>query len=73
MKILKVLTRYYNSYSQVHSIDSRKIGEITRIDIRLSFENNTRVEDVINLQNQMQDELGSQFGDCTINIIVGKG
>ena len=47
LKILKVLTRHYNSYAKFHSIDSRKIGEITRIDISLSFENNTRVEDVI--------------------------
>ena len=70
MKILKALTRYYNSYSQVYSIDSRKIGEITMIDINLSFENNTRVEEVINLQKQMQGDLNSQFDHCTINIIV---
>jgi divalent metal cation (Fe/Co/Zn/Cd) transporter len=70
MKILKVLTRYYNSYSQVHSIDSRKIGEITRIDMRLSFEDSTRVEDVIILQKQMQDEFDRLLGECTINIIV---
>ena len=72
LKILKTLTRHYNSYSQFHSIDSRKIGDITRIDIKLSFVNNTRVEEVINLQKQMQDELSSQFGNCTINIIVSK-
>ena len=70
MEILKVLTRYFDSYSQVYSIDSRKIGEITRIDMNLSFENNTRVEEVINLQKQMQDNLNSQFGNCTINIIL---
>jgi divalent metal cation (Fe/Co/Zn/Cd) transporter len=70
MKILKVLTRYYNSYSQVHSIDSRKIGEITRIDMRLSFEDSTRVEDVIILQKQMQDEFDRLLGECSINIIV---
>ena len=70
LKILKVLTRHYNSYSQFHSIDSRKIGEITRIDINLSFENDTRVENVINLQKQMQDDLNSQIGNCTVNIIV---
>ena len=70
MEILKVLTRYFDSYSQVHSIDSRKIGEITRIDMRLSFEDSTRVEDVIILQKQMQDEFDRLFGECSINIIV---
>ena len=72
MKILKVLTRHYNSYSQVYTIDSRKIGEITRIDINLSFENNTCVEEVINLQKQMQDEFDSYFGNCIVKITVGE-
>jgi divalent metal cation (Fe/Co/Zn/Cd) transporter len=70
LKILKVLTQHYNSYAQVHSIDSRKIGTVTRIDIHLSFENDTKVEEVTDLQKQMQDELISQFGNCNLNIIV---
>ena len=72
MKILKVLTRHYNSYAQVHSIDSRKIGEITRIDMNLSFENTTSVENVINLQKQMQDEFDSYFGHCIVKITMGE-
>ena len=72
LEILKVLTKHFDRYSQVHSIDSRKIGEITRIDIRLSFENDTRVERVIDLQHQMKDELGSQFDNCIVNIIMGE-
>ena len=72
MKILKVLTQHYNSYSQVHSIDSRKIGEITRIDMNLSFENDTKVEDVINLQKQMKDEFNTQFGNCIVKITIGE-
>ena len=72
LKILKVLTRHYNSYAKFHSIDSRKIGEITRIDISLSFENNTRVEDVINLQKQMKDDLNSQLGNCVVKITMEK-
>ena len=73
LKILKVLTKYYNSYSQVYSIDSRKIGDITRIEINLSFEDNTTVEDVINLQNQMNDELDSQLGNCILKLTMGDG
>ena len=72
MKILKVLTQHYNSYSQVHSIDSRKIGEITRIDMNLSFENDTKVEDVINLQKQMKDEFNTQRGNCIVKITMGE-
>ncbi len=72
LKILKALTRHYNSYSQVCSIDSRKIGDITLVDINLSFENNTMVEDVVNLQKQIQDELNSQFGNCIVKVTLGE-
>ena len=70
LKILKVLTKYFDSYSQVYSIDSRKIGENIRIDIKLSFEDNIKVLEVLNLQKQIQDELSGQLGNCTVNIII---
>ena len=41
MKILNILTRYYDSYSQFHSINSHKSGDVTMIDMHLSFEKNT--------------------------------
>lgn len=70
MKILNILTKHYSSYSQFHSIDSRKSGEVARVDIHLSFEEGTRVEEVANLQKKMQEELDSQLGDCVVNILV---
>ena len=70
MKILNILTKHYNIYSQFHSISSRKSGEVTMVDIHLSFEEDARVEDVADLQKQMQEELNSQLGNCVVNIIV---
>ena len=70
MKILAILTRYYSSYSQFHSINSQKSGDITRIDIHLSFEKGTSVDDVISLKKKIQDELNQIFENCSANIIV---
>ena len=70
MKILNVLTRYYDSYSQFHSINSHKSGDVTRIDIHLSFDKDTRVEEVVRLQKQMQNEIANQIDNCIVNIIV---
>ena len=70
MKILAILTRYYSSYSQFHSINSQKSGDITRIDIHLSFEKGTSVDEVISLKKKMQDELNQIFENCSANIIV---
>ena len=71
MKILSILTRHYDSYSQVHSVNSHKSGDCIRIDMHLSFERNTSFEEILTLKKQMQDELDSQFGNCIVNIIVG--
>ena len=70
MKILAILTCYYSSYSQFHSINSQKSGDITRIDIHLSFEKGTSVDEVISLKKKIQDELNQIFENCSANIIV---
>ena len=70
MKILNILTHYYDSYSQFHSINSHKSGDVTRIDIHLSFDKDTRVEEVVRLQKQMQNEIANQIDNCIVNIIV---
>ena len=72
MKILSILTRHCDSYSQVHSVNSHKSGDCIRIDMHLSFERNTSFEEILTLKKQMQDELDSQFGNCIVNIIVGE-
>lgn len=70
MTILNTLNKHYNSYSQFHSVNSRKNGEVTMVDIFLSFEAGTRVETIASLQKQMQEELGAHFGNCAVNVIV---
>ena len=70
MKILNILTRYYDSYSQFHSINSHKSGDAVRIDLHLSFEKDTRVEEVVWLKKQMQNEIASQIANCIVSIIV---
>ena len=72
MKMLNILIQHFNSYSQVHAIDSRKVGDTSMFDIHLSFEKNTSVEDVVKLQTKMQEEFDRQIGNCIVNIIVGE-
>lgn len=72
MKILNILNRYYNSYSQFHSINSHRSGETTRIDIHLSFEKDTTFEEILTLKKQMQGEFDGQFDNCIVNIILEK-
>ena len=70
MKILNILTRHYDSYSQFHSINSHKSGDAVRIDLHLSFEKDTKVAQVVRLQKQIQNEIASQIANCIVSIIA---
>ena len=70
MKILNIMTHYYDSYSQVHAVNSHKIGDSVRVDLHLSFEKQTSFEEIINLKKQMQKEFDVQMDKCVVNIVV---
>jgi divalent metal cation (Fe/Co/Zn/Cd) transporter len=70
MKILSILTQHYSSYTQCYSVNSHKSGDITMIDIHLSFEKNTTFEEILALKTKMQEEFDNQFGNCVVNIVV---
>ena len=72
LKILNILTRHYESYSEFHSINSHKSGDTIRIDIHISFEQNTTFEEILTLKKQMQNEFDAQLGNCVVNIIAGE-
>lgn len=70
MKILNILNRFFNSYSQFHSINSQKSGDLIRVDLHLSFEKGTTFKEIIKLKKEMQAEFDKQISNCTVNIIV---
>ena len=70
MKILNILTRFYDNYAQVNSINSHKVGGTVQIDLHLSFEENTSFQEIVKFKKQMQDEFNKQIGDCVVNIVV---
>ena len=72
LKILNVLTRYYDDYSQFYSINSHKSGDMIRIDLHLAFEGSTRFRDVVALKKQLQADFDAQLGSCEVNIFVGE-
>lgn len=72
IKILNILLKFYDGYSQVRSINSRKNGDTMQIDLHLSFENSTCYEEIVNINKRMQDEFDKEIGHCTVNIIVGE-
>lgn len=70
MKILKIMTRFYDRYSQLYAINSHKSGDVVQVDLHMSFEENTTFEEIIGLKKQMQIEFDRQIGNCFVSIIV---
>jgi divalent metal cation (Fe/Co/Zn/Cd) transporter len=71
MRILNILVRFYDRYSQVSAINSHKSGDVMRVDLYLSFEKNTNIEEIVEFKDQIQEEFDRQIGNCIVNIIVG--
>lgn len=70
IKILNTLNKFFNSYSQLYSINSHRNGTITQVDLHLSFDNETTFEQIIDLKNKLQIELNQKMDNCSVNIIV---
>ena len=53
-KILKVLTSHYDKYYEFHSVNSHRLGGQARIDIVLSFSDETTYTEITELKNILQ-------------------
>lgn len=70
LKILKVMSGFYDQYSQMHFVKSHKYGDTIVIDIALSFEADTPYSRIQALKEQMQEEISQLIDNCTVNLHV---
>lgn len=70
MKMLKIMTRFYDSYSQLYAINSHKSRDVVQVDLHLSFDKDTTFEEIIGLKKQMQNEFNKLIENCSVSIIV---
>lgn len=70
MKILKVLTKMSDSYSEFHSLNSRKAGSSFHLDLLISFDDQTTFAEIMQFKNELQSEIDLVLKNTTINIIV---
>lgn len=70
LKILKIMTQFYQRYSEFHSVKSHRSGTIINVDVYLSFEGDTSFDEIISLKHDMQKRISEEIDNCTINLIV---
>ena len=70
LEILSILARYYDEYSVLGEVRSRKTGELVFVDIELSFENDTTYEQMRETAIKIHDDISENFSHCVINIVL---
>ena len=72
MKILRILTRHYNSYSQIFAINSHKLGNEVQVELSFAFENDRHINEIVAFKKQLQEDFDREIGDCSVNIIMNE-
>ena len=70
VKILKILSEFYESYDQLGEVRSRKTSECMYVDIELSFPDEMNYARIKETVSGMKERLTEELGKCVINVII---
>lgn len=70
LKVLKGLTRHFDSYVECVSVNSRLIEEEMHIELNLVFENDMTYDEITQLLDKISTQLNEEIGECTVNFII---
>lgn len=70
LKILAILTGFYQRYTQLCAIKSRKSGDAVIVDLHLSFAKDTTFKEIVGLKNDLQLKINNGINNCVVNIVV---
>lgn len=70
LKVLKGLTKYFDSYVECVSVNSRLIEEEMHIELNLVFEKNMTYDEIKELHSRISKQLNDEIGECKVNFII---
>lgn len=70
LKIISVMTSFYDRYNQLNSIKSHKSNDCTHIDLLVSFNNDTTFEEIVKFKQDVSTKLNDIIDNCVVNIVV---
>lgn len=70
MKILNVITRHFDDYSGLCSINSHNIGSKAHIDLVITFPAEKTYQEIVDLRNVLQSEISELIEDSTVTITI---
>lgn len=70
MKLLKVITRHHEEYSEFHSINSHTVGGKAHVELLITFSAETPYAKIEQLKNTLQNEISELLPDSVVTISV---
>lgn len=70
LKIMAIMSRFYDRYSQLHAVKSRKNGDSLNVDLHISFYPDTTFEQIVAFKSDVQTELNKVIDACAVSIVV---
>lgn len=70
LKILQVLTKYHEEYSEFHGVRSHHVGQTACIDICIRFAPEKTYEDIEKLLSCMKEDLSKTIKNSKVNFII---
>ena len=70
LKIISILSEFYEKYDELGEVKSRMTGEKIYVDIELSFHEYMRYGEIRDTVAAMKKRVKEELGPCTVNIII---
>ncbi len=70
LKILKVMSEFYEDYESFGAIKSRISGNHKHIDIELKFESGMTFKEISECTRRMKKRMKEEIGQCAVNIVL---
>ncbi len=70
LKILKILSEFYEEYDALGEVRSRMTGEKINVDIELSFRDDMKYAEIRKTVSRMRSRVIEELGKCTVNVII---
>ncbi|WP_029324623.1 cation transporter [Butyrivibrio sp. AE3004] len=72
LKLLKVLSMYYEDYEQLIAVRSRQNGRFMNVDLELLFDEDKSYKEIRASANNIANGIEREIGNCKVNIIINK-
>lgn len=70
LKILKILSEFFEEYTEIGDVRSRRSGEIIFIEIPLVFDEHRTFGEIQGVCRRMENRLKEEIGPCDVDIVI---